>query len=253
MKDKHYSRDHDPSSLVDRLAADELDDDSRRALFVWLDREPARWRRCAMALLEAREFEGALEDWLGGSASHEAASAGRRRPIALPEASELSDRRGVGKRERRVGRNALLALAASVAVAFGLGMAAHRRLVGWRADGSDWQAAAKPSPASRASQVNRPHAIETAANDSRPSFASHGGATANGRNEPSQQVESVTAEQTSNGNNELIPAYVKSQLERRGYRVDSRRRFVSVSLPDGRRALVPLEQWKFRYVGNRAL
>jgi hypothetical protein len=233
MNDRRYSHDHDHALLIDRLATDELDDDSRRMLFAWLDREPARWRRCALALLEAREMEGAFDDWLGEGAANSATPIGRKRPIALPEASESGDRRSLGKRERRPGRYATLAMAASVALAFGLGMAADRRWIAQRAIVAAPEAAAQSSAVANGnSRVGPPSRGEISASDSQQPAAS-----------PS----------SPSGDEDLIPAYVKSQLERHGYRVDSRRQFVSISLPDGRRTLVPVERWKFSYVGNRAL
>ena len=45
-------------ALIDRLATGELDGAVRRDLFAWLDHEPSRWRRCALALLEARDRVG---------------------------------------------------------------------------------------------------------------------------------------------------------------------------------------------------
>lgn len=238
MNDKGYSRDRDPALLIDRLAADELDDGARRALFAWLDSEPARWRRCALALLEAREMAGALEDWLGERAS-----------IATPpDASKSDNAQNLAKRERRPGRNAMLVLAASVALAFGLGMAADRRLAAWRGEVKP-QALASAAPAEGGEPLD---AGDSAPRDSQPRLdADDGDKTQGGEQAP--QVAVTAAKHLASGDNELLPAYVKSQLERRGYRVDSRRQFVSIVLPDGRRALAPVEQWKFKYVGNRAL
>src|SRR5438093_6448897 len=54
---------------IDRLAAGDLDAPARRELFAWLDAEPLRWRRCALALLEARDLEQALDDWIDESRS----------------------------------------------------------------------------------------------------------------------------------------------------------------------------------------
>jgi hypothetical protein len=254
MNDRHFSRDHDPSSFIDRLAADELDDDSRRALFAWLDREPARWRRCALALLEAREVESAFDDWLRERSLGSTSPVGQKRPIALPDPSEPVDERRRVRRQRSRGQFAMLAIAASVALAFGLGMAADRRLVARRAAVADPQAVAQASPAANGnSRVEPPQPGETAASDSQQPVVSGDGDEKGDGGRLSQQSETVASTPSSSGEEDLIPAYVKSQLERHGYRVDSRRQFVSVSLPDGRRALVPLERWKFSYVGNRAL
>ena len=50
---------------------------------------------------------------------------------------------------------------------------------------------------------------------------------------------------------DLVPR-LALQLERRGYRVDSRHRVIPVSLPDGRRAMLPVDQLQVSYVGQRA-
>jgi len=254
MNDRRIPRDHDPALLIDRLAADELDDDSRRALFAWLEHEPARWRRCALALLEAREMESAFDDWLGKSALGSTSPMGRKRPIASPRPSEPADERRGANRQRRRGRIVMLAIAASVALAFGLGMAADRRLIARRAAPADPQAVAQVSRAADGgSRVESPQPGEIAARDSQMSVVSGDGDEKGDGSGISQQSDTVASTPSSSGDEDLIPAYVKSQLERHGYRVDSRRQFVSVSLPDGRRALVPVERWKFSYVGNRAL
>ena len=49
---------------LDRLADGELNDRGRRMLFEWLDGDPARWRRCALLMLETRELQSALGDWM---------------------------------------------------------------------------------------------------------------------------------------------------------------------------------------------
>ena len=48
-----------------------------------------------------------------------------------------------------------------------------------------------------------------------------------------------------------IPDYVRRQLERQGYEVQGDRKLVSVALKDGRQMTVPVETYKYRFVGQR--
>lgn len=251
MNDYRFPQARDLSPLIDRLAADELDDGSRGELFAWLDREPTRWRRCALALLEVRELEGALDDWLGESDSNLTPQATRQRPVAPPDESRSGDGRSPAKGERRSGRYAMLAIAASVALAFGLGMAADRRFVGWRGVEAPQPVAQAARSAAGGVRNEASHDRETGSDEPRQRETSDGGEESGG-GELAQQSEPVASRPSSAAEKQLIPPYVKSQLERRGYRVDSRRQFLSVTLPDGRRVSAPVGLLKFSYVGNRA-
>ncbi len=91
-------------ALIDRLVDGELDDEGRRALLRRLDASPDGWRRCALAFLEAREWQSAL-----GSAARPAA---RSAPIAP-------------RRSRRF--LSVVSRAAAVALVFALGMSAAPR------------------------------------------------------------------------------------------------------------------------------
>ena len=48
-----------------------------------------------------------------------------------------------------------------------------------------------------------------------------------------------------------LPDYVRRQLERQGYEVEGDRKTVSVALKDGRQIAVPVETYKYRFVGHR--
>jgi hypothetical protein len=48
-----------------------------------------------------------------------------------------------------------------------------------------------------------------------------------------------------------IPDYVRSQMERQGYRVGGGRKVIEVALEDGRRVAVPVDTVSYRYVGQR--
>ncbi len=241
--------------LLDRLAAGDLDHAARRELFVWLDREPARWRRCALALLEARELEQALGDWTAESSSEfiprregssEFIPRPRRghpgpdavsRPAADATLTTLDPALPLIQARRR--RAQLFALAASVLIAFGLGIAV--RGIGIEPPPAIVQApvqSGNANPPAEPRRADRAPAASTGGNGSQPHDPTDATLTAADR-WPSESAGP-------------IPAYVRSQLERRGYRVDSRHRVIPVSLPDGRRAMLPVDQLQVRYVGQRA-
>src|SRR6185437_3013076 len=241
MNDACPFDDRDALASLDRLAAGELDDGARRTLFAWLDREPCRWRRCALALLEAREWEGALDDWTA-----EMRPDARRTDAIRPAGSHTAHRSAPwsalpasngGKPKRqpsppttaRIRLAGMLVVAASVAIAFGLGMATDRQ----------WTASRRPL-AEVASAGASSRAIESRPNGDRTQPPKEGLDKSVGSKEPASaravpRNDPATAAGASPDRPELVPAYVRSQLERRGYRVDSHRQFVSVFLPGGRK------------------
>jgi hypothetical protein len=250
--------------LLDRLATGDLDGPSRCELFAQLDREPALWRRCALALLEARELERALGDWKAeardrGTALPEPASrlakgaplwddlprpSGAEDGLGRPSYAETSDSLPVrlGDRQGRPfripakrSRGEWAALAASVLIAFGLGMTV-------RGTGIAPQAILQTVPDSAHSAPPAKRSAQDSA-----LVAAAGQALSHeddaGRNDAGQSTPESA---------ERLPAYVRSQLERRGYRVDSRHGVVPVSLPDGRRVMLPVDQLQFSYVGRQS-
>jgi anti-sigma factor RsiW len=208
--------------LIDRLAAGELDEAMRRDLFVWLDGEPSRWRRCALALLEARELEEAFGFGAGQAVTAKPTASLTRAPTARPS---------------RPG--AIFVLAASLMIAFFLGILARGFWV-------------VPAPMIVEAQKSVAPEMPLNAKDRE---LSHGLAK--------QQIKQQLAAQSGNSltavaaappgatESHLIPPYVRSQLERRGYQLTSHPAQLPVILPDGRRVMVPVDQFQLNYVGQR--
>lgn len=132
---------NDSLASIDRLATGELDEPARRELFAWLDAEPTRWRRCALALLETRELEDAFAE--------RAASAAPLFPALRPPPPP------------RFRWQSLTALAASLLIAFSLGAWAHGR---WHVPAAMIAEAPKAAPLEK---VNRPspHSMDTQGTD----------------------------------------------------------------------------------------
>lgn len=73
---------------LDLLADEELSPQEQRELFALLDRTPGGWRRCALALLEARCWQRALSHWAPDSSyPPQAAGSAQPRPACKPQAA----------------------------------------------------------------------------------------------------------------------------------------------------------------------
>ena len=225
----------DHEAAIDRLASGELDVAGRRGLFEWLDHEPRRWRRCALALLEARELEQALDDWSSeivrvAPPVHRMDTACHGDGVTSGGKNFVQPSEAAGSVSRRLKPSAALALAASLLVAFGLGIGARGL---WPAPAavvadhaSKESQSGKPPPTSEVAEATLPAATET---------------------EP-WAIAPLAPQRDADG---PISPYVRSQLERRGYEVESHHAVLPVKLPDGRRVMLPVDQYQLRYVGQR--
>lgn len=220
----------DQSALIDRLATGDLDDVARRDLFAWLDGEPRRWRRCALALLETREIEHALGTWQS--------EASRPAPLFFRPPAPRSS------------RGAVFALAASVLVAFGLGIFARGF---WIGDGR--LVADAPAPRHDAGHDLAQTGSGTIASSDTPSSDKPSSDTPpNNLVKPSTSSPRQTAvvtEPPAAQPHDPIPSYIRGQWERRGFQITSRPAQLPVVLPDGRRTMAAVDELKFNYVGQR--
>lgn len=223
MNESHVNQPAHAEVLIDRLAAGELEDAARRELFAWLDGEPRRWRRCALALLEARELDQALADWK--------AEIPRTPPVRRVGTAHHVERDRLAPHTPRRRLVHALALAASLLLAFGLGVGARGF---WREPSS---IAARTSPEHKSDTATSAGSLVSAGEPKKVSPAGHTSVPeASASNHPAR---------------DLIPPYVRSQLQRRGYEVESRHALVPAVLPDGRRVMLPVDQFQLRYVGHR--
>ncbi len=220
-----YPIDEKQRSAIDRLAAGELGELPRRELFAWLDGEPQRWRHCAVALLEAREWELALNEW------KPALPAAACRVATLPAASARSG---------RLRSTPFTHFIRWAALCIACGVGAVVQSLRSPAAPTDAPIAAEPaSPQALHSDVATPAVAVASADETVPTP----GQTTIG---PSFSA----ADSPPAGREDGIPSYVRSVLERRGYRVGGRRDVVMVSLPDGGKVPLPVDQWQLRYVGQ---
>lgn len=203
-------------ALIDRLVTGEVDEGDRRELFRWLDREPARWRRCALALLESRELEEAFAGWRVSDAA--------RSPQLQPHPMPARSRRGD-----------LFALAASVLIAFALGTFAR-----------DFWSAPAPMIVAAPDKADQQPAAKAVENHPKVDRAKPPLDVVEQGNHHDEKVVA-----TVSPNSDPIPPYVRSQWERHGYQVRAQQVKLPVVLPDGHRLMVPANEVQFNYVGQR--
>ncbi len=226
----------DPA-LLDRLVDGELAEAERRKLLVSLDQRPSGWRQCALAFLEAQE----LRDLLGVGV-HEPAPVPTETAAAEPSETPtlesgpseslplivpaLTTRRQ--SRSRRwlwVGE-----MAASFLVAFSLGI--------WLRGGFTTTTSTTPPGDNGATR-----AVEMVVQG------------AGGKTETMQVpvLPSSRAGWWQSQPAASIPEDVRRAVERAGGRIRQVRKYFPVELPDGSRAVVPIDQIDVEPAGNQGM
>lgn len=242
----------DKQRLLDLLVDGELNEAQRREVLAWCEREPDGWRRCAVAFLDAQSWRGVL-----GQITGERSAAGQPRSddplLTAPRAGATVVERPKAALPRSWFTPGL-ALAASVLVAFSLGLWARG---GWPAGNRNMLA------------LDERHALSRVANDG----DSPSGALAAGRPEQgptgkvrlvvggpagaADEIQLPVVEAQSLGDDWLdgqpaMPLDVQQALERLGHRVRQKRQLVPFSLDDGRRVMVPVDQIEVQPTMERA-
>lgn len=212
-----------PALLLDRLVSGDLDESGRREVLAWLEAEPLRWRRCGIAFLEAQTWAEAFEGWTATE----------------PPAHAAAGRRSRTETARRRRVPALSAVIATCAViAFGLGIFAGDVLRQKQRSTDRTDLAAPQTAGSESNGDQQPPAQPEPLLASLAVKPRGSGALA------SVHVPVVPSEDDASAERDRprIPGYVRQQWERRGYRIDSERRYLLATLPDGEQVAVPVEQ-----------
>lgn len=241
----------DEGRVLDRLIDGELSQTDRRKLLAALDDEPAAWRRCALAFLEAQSWR-----WQLGKVAAE--------PLVAQTAAEASRPHAAtwGGKHRRTFWATCLTMAASLLVAFGLGtryptigpaqltdaqagrtQAVAQQAVTQQADVTNAVVPSTEGPVSQAADQS-PWATLTLASAGDAADADSG-----------KQFEVRVREADPNGTaladllsagQSPLPAALVNQLEQEGWNVTRQRHLLPVDLSDGRRMVVPVEQVDIR-------
>ncbi len=211
---------------IDRLVANELDRDDRRALLLQLDAAPENWRLCALAFLEDQAWRTAL-----GPAGSQPA------PIAQPFIPKPSGPRGRSSTLSRF----LVAASLFIAVAAGgflAGNAAGERSNPWVRFMSRW---------------NPPAALTQQSAEVKPT-PGVGHSSDRSSTDGLAMDEFATADERWAGERlATIPDYVKAQWERRGFQFEENRHLLGLDLQDGRRVAVPVDEVELDFVGRQPL
>jgi len=228
--------------LFDRLADGELDEAGRRALLSRLDDIPGGWRRCALAFLEAQAWRSELRVTAGRSDVAVVAPAFRRGGLS----------RGV-----RARRAALLALALVAAFTCGWlirpgrdafdderSSAAPKTLV--QRDAGNMKSGDANSSDSSSRDPELPPGIRLA------------GILSLQIDDAGQMREVQVPVLEGPGIDSrwlleqppAVRASVVRELERRGHKVEAHRQLLTVSLKDGRRVILPVDQVDVRFANR---
>jgi hypothetical protein len=234
----------DASRVLDRLVDGELGQHERRELLASLDDEPGAWRQCALTFLEAQNWRLQLSRFASEPLVAQVTATPRDAvvPPALPAQPSRSGSLGT-----------ILAIAASLLVAFGIGT----RFPSFADDGTGRSALVAKQNDAGNEQAGGTPAKESSQHDSRPEL-----------NETAAPLQTLTLQPTGDDHGEPIelpliesdadgviaasaqPSALSgsliSQFEKDGFVVDRQQRLWPVDLPDGRRVLVPVEEVDIR-------
>jgi hypothetical protein len=209
--------------IIDRLVDDELSPTERRAVIDQLEADPASWRKVGLAFLEAQAWKRGADALLIA-------------PRSRPENATDS----VPIKAPALSRGRLWA-AIFIPIAFVLGYVTPRsgdRLTPFK-DVTTEQNQTQGKPSSEPSVPAIVGGADLAANlDGRP--------VVRVPLVPSQSLDPDWGKAPA----ELVPEYVRLQWERRGYAVEEHRSLLPVPLADGRKAVVPVENVRVKYVGQ---
>lgn len=215
----------DKQRLLDLLVDGELSESQRCELLAWCEREPDGWRRCALAFLDAQSWSSVLGQMArGDSAPIESmlsddpllsAPAAGAPVVDLPKATLSPSWLGPA-----------LALAASVLVAFALGLWARGGMFG---DG--------PTIAAKGARDK----VRLVAD----------GPPGTGDNIQMPVAEGQPVNDDWLGGQPAMPRDIQQALERLGHRVRQQRQLVPIPLEDGRRVMVPVDQIDVQPVPDR--
>src|SRR6478735_5618126 len=203
--------------LLDRLVDGELSGSERRQLLESFDKRPEGWRRCALAFLEAQSWREEMGQVARGVASEAVAP---KSPASSAAPSRKSSWSSVAT---------WLAMAASLFLAFGLGLMHHERGPSV-ADGSS-------NPSGQVASVTPPSQPLSPKSSTRGDAVTLFVKDDSGRMQPVR----VPLVDASTLDKELgmkfqtgVPEDVRNQLKSDGYAVKSKRQYAPLWLENGR-------------------
>jgi hypothetical protein len=226
----------DPA-LLDRLVDGELAEADRRKLLQSLDHQPAGWRQCALAFLEAQSWCSLL----GVGGAEEAAAETPAEPVetvslaAAPTPASSPALRRLPRHWLWIGE-----MAASFLVAFSLGL--------WMRGGL--------TTTTTTTRSTGPFAVAPRSIDGRETRTVEVIAEGAGGQVEKMEVPLLDDSRAGWWQSQpaaVVPEEVRRAVERSGLQIRQERKYFPVQLPDGRRALVPIDQIDVVPAGNRGM
>lgn len=236
----------DDEALLDLLVDGELPDDARRELLLAFERDPAGWRRCALAFLEAQQWQSEF----GAMTRRPEGATGSSLPV---QTAKTSPRNDVAWSRFKPG--SLFALAAGVLIVFGLGLAASR----WTRQGVGSGDGAMPMVAHAPRHVGQSHMgpgqlMPAAATSPWQAVTLSEPGPGGKASEVAVPVLDGTLADADwwQAAPSALPDELRRMIESRGHHVVQQRELLPVQLDDGRQALVPVDQVEIQPVGARS-
>ena len=229
MNDRDSRQERFSDELFDRLVDGELPEAQRRELLGRLDDEPNGWRRCAMAFLEAQCFEEGLGALLAEEVWPDTPA--KPSPTVTP---------GPPRFWRRASRHlgTVAAMAASFLVALSVGLY-------WQntrpAAAPVHHVAGEPAPAVATENATGTSPLQ------RPSSPWQMVTLAGNKDSGPIQLPAVEKNSIDEDDLRSLPVAVPSELfdslRKAGHDVKRSRQYVPIRLQDGRRLVVPVDQY----------
>ncbi|GAB6165126.1 hypothetical protein JCM19992_11260 [Thermostilla marina] len=245
--------------LFDRLVDGELSEEERSELLTRLDAEPALWRRCALAFLEAqtwREAIGEMVDDLTNRAPTPVLETTS--PAIDHEAPSVSPRRRPF-RDSRIAK--LTAMAAGFAIAFLVGVWGHTWWLTHRGNTAlDFAQETSVPPRNGVPASAAPAAPQVA---SIPTYSPYQWewVTVPVSDQSSNKVEtlSIPVIPRESPSEDVwcgilptpLPPEIADILLQQGHEIRQHRELVPVSLPDGRQAVMPIDEYEVRFIRHK--
>lgn len=221
--------------LFDKLVDGELSASEQRELLLRLDDEPHAWRRLALSFLEAQTWQREL----------------RSDSTTVPSPPTVIHPPVIQSQRRRW--SALTVITASVCVVFGLGFAC----------GSLRSSTTASLPITQLPRLDQPLSPVSLRPDSdllvdtEPDEETIRLYLAGDTPDSYRQVDVPLVKASDDGSNLLagdapfVPSQVRRTLEQMGHEVQEQRQLIPLQLSDGREAVVPVEDVRVRYVGQK--
>jgi len=226
----------DDDARFDRLVDGALSPTEYKIFVAALEDEPGGWRRCAIAFLEAQAWGKEF-------------AAIRRTEQDAPFVPPPAEMKGVHPRRYWFAAGSMLCAAASLLLAFGLGIFTHGRLFTPR--NMDGIATSPSSKAALKPEVSPDEPAEKDGIDHVRLVIDRGAGLS-----PQEIV--VSLQDAAEPGSNYVPAEpaisdrVLRSLRLRGHKIDRQQEYIPIDLQDGRHVILPVEEYRITPVSNKS-